>query len=81
MVSESGELLGVTVASPCVRVGLLQRGVIPQNVNFALDARYAAKFLDRNKIAYASVAAKRASDVHSATEATLPAVVQVNCYQ
>ena len=80
VVSESGELLGVTVASLRL-MGLLQRGVIPQNVNFALDARYAAKFLDRNKIAYASVAAKRASDVHSATEATLPAVVQVNCYQ
>jgi serine protease Do len=59
----------------------LQRGVIPQNVNFALDARYAAKFMDRNNIAYAAVPAKRASDVHAATEAALPAVVQVSCYQ
>lgn len=80
VVSESGELLGVTVASLRL-VGLLQRGVIPQNVNFALDARYAAKFMDRNNIAYAAVPAKRASDVHTATEAALPAVVQVSCYQ
>jgi S1-C subfamily serine protease len=80
VVSESGELLGVTVASLRV-MGLLQRGVIPQNVNFALDARYAAKFLERNKIVFESVPAKRAPDVHSTTEATLPAVVQVSCYQ
>jgi serine protease Do len=80
VVSESGELLGVTVASLRL-MGLLQRGVIPQNVNFALDARYAAKFMERNKIAYASVPVNRAADVHATTEATLPAVVQVNCYQ
>jgi hypothetical protein len=80
VVSESGELLGVTVASLRV-MGLLQRGVIPQNVNFALDARYAEKFMERNKIVFASVPAKRTADVHSATEATLPAVVQVSCYQ
>ncbi len=80
VVSETGELLGVTVASLGV-AALVAKGVLAQNVNFALDARYASSFMDRNKIRYASVERGRAPDVHAATEAALPAVVQVLCYQ
>jgi serine protease Do len=80
VVSESGELLGVTVGSLGV-TALIQRGVLPQNVNFALDARYAASFLDRYKIVYVSVPRGRSPDAHAATEAILPAVVPVSCYQ
>jgi serine protease Do len=80
VVSETGELLGVTVGSLGV-AGLMQRGILPQNVNFALDARYAASFMDRYKIRYVSVQRGRAPDAHAATETTLPAVVQVSCYQ
>jgi S1-C subfamily serine protease len=80
VVSDAGELLGVTVGTLGIS-GLIQRGVLPQNVNFALDARYAAKFLERNKISYVSVPPNPKSDAHAATEAALAAVVQLACYQ
>ena len=80
VISETGELLGVTVGTLGIS-GLIQRGVLPQNVNFALDARYVASFMDRNKVSFLSVASNRKSDGHSATEATIPAVVQLLCYQ
>lgn len=80
VVSETGELLGVTVGS-LTAAGLIDRGILPQNVNFALDARYAAAFLDRNKIAYLAVARKATPDAHAATDMTLAAVVPIACYQ
>jgi len=80
VVSETGELLGVTVASLGVS-GLVAKGVLPQNVNFALDARYAASFMDHHKIKYVYVERGRTADAHAATESALPAVVQVSCYE
>jgi S1-C subfamily serine protease len=80
VVSDTGELLGVTVGTLSF-AGLIQRGILPQNVNFALDARYAAKFLERNKITYVSGPPNPKSDAHGATEAALAAVVQLACYQ
>ena len=80
VVSESDELLGVTVGTLSIQ-GLIQKGMLPQNVNFALDARYAAAFMDRNKVTYVSVPANHKSEAHSATEMALPAVVQLLCYQ
>jgi serine protease Do len=80
VVSDTGELLGVTVGTLGV-AALIQRGILPQNVNFALDARYAAKFLERNNIAFVSVAPNSKPDAHGATEAALSAVVQLACYQ
>lgn len=80
VVSESGELLGVTVGSLAVG-SLIQRGILPQNVNFALDAHYAASFMDRYKITYLAVPRKITADAHSATDMTLAAVVPVSCYE
>ncbi len=80
VVSETGELLGVTVASLGV-AALVAKGILPQNVNFALDARYASSFLDHYKIRYVSVGRGRTADARAATESALPAVVQVSCYQ
>ena len=80
VVSDSGELLGVTVATLSV-AGLIKQGILPQNINFALDARYAAKFMDRNNVAYVSVPPNHKPDAHGATEAALAAVVQLICYQ
>jgi serine protease Do len=80
VVSETGELLGVTVASLGAAT-LVAKGVLAQNVNFALDARYAASFMDHYKISYVSVERGRTTDAHAATESTLPAVVQVSCYE
>jgi serine protease Do len=80
VVSETGELLGVTVGTLSV-MGLIQKGILPQNVNFALDARYVANFLDRNKVGYVSVPPSHPSDARATTEMTLSAVVQLACYQ
>jgi serine protease Do len=80
VVSSTGELIGVTVGTLSIN-GLIQQGVLPQNVNFALDARYVARFMDRNNVLYMTVAANRKPDGRSATEITLPAVVQLLCYQ
>jgi serine protease Do len=80
VVSETGELLGVTVGTLGV-MGLIQKGVLPQNVNFALDARYVATFMDRNKVRYVSVPPSHPTDTRAATEMTLAAVVQLSCYQ
>ncbi len=80
VVSDSGELLGVTVGTMGIS-GLIQKGILPQNVNFALDARYAAQFMDRNKIAYVSVVPNQQAGAHPAIDASLPAVVQLVCYQ
>ena len=80
VVSDTGELLGVTVGTLAVN-GLIQKGVLPQNVNFALDAQYVARFLDRNQVRYETVAARPKPDGRSATDLALPAVVQVLCYE
>jgi serine protease Do len=80
VVSETGELLGIAVGTLALD-GLVRQGVVPQNVNFALDARYAAGFMDRYKLRYVSVPRGGAPDAHAATEVALPAVVQVSCYQ
>jgi serine protease Do len=80
VISDTGELLGVTVGTLSVE-RLIQRGVLPQNVNFALDARYAASFMERNKVSFESVPTNRKSDGRSATDITLPAVVQLLCYE
>jgi serine protease Do len=80
VVSSSGELIGVTVGTLGIN-GLIQKGVLPQNVNFALDARYVARFMDRSGVPYLTVAANRKPDGRSATEISLPAVVQLICYQ
>ncbi|HEY2685353.1 MAG TPA: serine protease [Steroidobacteraceae bacterium] len=80
VISDTGELLGVTVGTLSVE-RLIQRGILPQNVNFALDARYAASFMEKNKVSFESVAANRKSDGRSATDITLPAVVQLLCYE
>lgn len=80
VVSEAGELLGVTVGTLSV-AGLIQKGVLPQNVNFALDARYVATFMDRYKVSYVSVTPNNKPDARSPTDLTLPAVVQLLCYQ
>ena len=51
VVSDSGELLGIAVGT-LNAAALARVGTIPQNVNFALDARYAAMFLTKYGIEF-----------------------------
>lgn len=80
VVSDGGEVLGVTQGT-LNAVALAQKGVIPQNVNFALEARYAVRFLQRNGMAFSSVDPNTHGDAHSANQAALAAVVNVQCYE
>jgi serine protease Do len=80
VVSDGGELIGITVSTLGMATAL-EKGVIPQNVNFALDARYAEMFLRRNNIAFTAVEPNPKGDPHIANEAALAAVVGVRCYE
>jgi hypothetical protein len=80
VVSDGGELLGITVGT-LNAAALIKEGLLPQNVNFALDARYAAMFLRNASVEFAEVAANPKGDMRTANDAALGAVVQLNCYQ
>jgi S1-C subfamily serine protease len=80
VVSDGGELLGVTVSS--LNAGaLIKEGLLPQNVNFALEARYAAMFLRDSHIDFIEVSPKANGSMNIANEAALGAVLQLSCYQ
>jgi len=80
VVSDGGELLGITV-STLNAAGLIQQGMLPQNVNFALDARYAAKFLRHVNVGFNEVTPNDKGNMRTANDAALAAVVQLSCYQ
>ena len=80
VVSDGGELLGVTVSTLNV-AALVTQGLLPQNVNFALDARHAAAFLKRENVAYVEVAPRAGGTMQQANDAALAAVVQLSCFQ
>jgi len=80
VVSDGGELLGITLAT-LNATPLIEKGILPQNVNFALDARYAAKFLKRNKVAFLEVDPPAKIDASNGNQAALSSVVSVACYQ
>ncbi|MGO4222489.1 serine protease [Lysobacter sp. TAF61] len=80
IVSDNGELLGMAV-STLNAASLAQTGQIPQNVNFALDARYVAMFLRREKVPFESMRAPGAGSMQVANKAALGNTVQLNCYQ
>jgi S1-C subfamily serine protease len=79
VVSDGGELLGITV-STLNTAALVRQGLLPQNVNFALDAKYAATFLREHAVPFAEVVARTGS-MQQANDAALAAVVQLSCYQ
>lgn len=80
VVSDGGELLGVTVSTLNV-AALVNQGLLPQNVNFALDAKYAAAFLRRENVAFTEVEPRTNGSMQQANDAALAAVVQLSCYQ
>ena len=80
VVSDNGELLGVTVGTLNASV-LIERGLIPQNVNFALDARYAAMFMRKASIEFNEIESTSPGGPQVANAAALGSVVQLSCYQ
>lgn len=80
IVSDNGELLGMAV-STLNAATLARLGQIPQNVNFALDARYVAMFLQREKVPFDVIRPQGAGSMQAANQAALSNTVQLNCYQ
>lgn len=80
VVSDAGELLGITVGTLNLQA-LVKNGVLPQNVNFALEAKYAAQFMARNHVDFRTVKPGAKGDAQTANTAALSAVVQLSCYQ
>lgn len=80
IVSDNGELLGMAVSTLSAE-SLAKEGLIPQNVNFALNAKYIAAFLRREKIAFNEIASKTQGEMRIANEAALSTTAKLNCYQ
>lgn len=80
VVSDGGELLGITVSS-LNAAALIKDGLLPQNVNFALEARYAAMFLRDSHIEFVEVDPNVNGSMNIANDAALGAVLQLSCYQ
>lgn len=80
IVSDNGEVLGIAVSTLNAE-SLVKDGLIPQNVNFALDARYVVKFLRREGVAFDLSKPQGAGSMQIANEAALANTVQLNCYQ
>ncbi len=80
VIGARGDVVGVAVGTLNAQE-LLKQGVLPQNVNFALEAQYIQKFLHNNAVAFTegSAAAHASADVP--IDDALPAVVGVRCYQ
>jgi hypothetical protein len=68
VVSDGGELLGITVAT-LNAAKLVESGALPQNVNFALESRYAAMFLRKNSVAFTEVEPNFKGDIRTSNEA------------
>ncbi|MFT3806418.1 S1 family peptidase [Arenimonas sp.] len=80
VVSDNGELLGIAVGTLNAK-SLVDKGLLPQNVNFALDSTYVAQFLRREHIAFSEVQPKGPGDMKTANDAALGATVQLACFQ
>lgn len=80
VIGSGGDVLGVAVGT-LNAAELLKSGVLPQNVNFALDAAYVEKFLHGKSVAYSESPAGRQSTSEVPVSEVLPAVVGVRCYQ
>lgn len=80
VVSDHGELLGMAVGTLNAEY-MVKKGIVPQNVNFALDARHLATFLRREGVPFDVVQPQGAGSMQAANQAALSNTVQLTCYQ
>lgn len=80
VIDARGDVLGVAVGT-LNAAELLKQGVLPQNVNFALEAFYVEKFLQGRSVAFSEGLADPHASGNVAIDDTLPAVVGIKCYQ
>lgn len=80
IVSDHGELLGMAVGTLNPEV-MAKLGFVPQNTNFALDARHVATFLRRENVPFSVVQPKGDGSLQMANTAALSQTVQISCYE
>lgn len=80
LVSDSGQLLGMTV-STLNSSYLIEKGVVPQNVNFALDRQYISKFLTKHQVPFTVAAVDHNGNFKKGNDAALNSVVKLSCYE
>ncbi|MBS0365997.1 MAG: trypsin-like peptidase domain-containing protein [Proteobacteria bacterium] len=80
VIGARGDVVGVAVGT-LNAAELLKMGILPQNVNFALEADYVEKYLRSKSIVFAEGPADGHSQGDAPLDDTLPAVVGIKCYQ
>jgi serine protease Do len=80
VIGARGDVVGVAVGTLNAQE-LLKQGVLPQNVNFALEAQYVQKFLHNNAVAFTEGTIDPHISPDVPIDNVLPAVVGVRCYQ
>jgi serine protease Do len=80
VIGTRGDVVGVAVGTLNAEE-LLKQGVLPQNVNFALEAQYVQKFLHNKGVVFTEGAAGPNAAPDVPIDNVLPAVVGVRCYQ
>lgn len=80
LVSDSGQLLGMTV-STLNSSYLIEKGIVPQNVNFALDRQYISKFLHKHQVPFTSAPTDHNGNFKKGNDAALNSVVKLSCYE
>lgn len=81
LISEKGELIGMTTGSLNVSA-MAKRGIVPQNVNFALEGKHIIKFVERHGGDIRWYDERTAlPDVAAVNEHLAASVAQVACYQ
>ena len=81
VITEHGELIGMTTGT--LNVGaMIEKGVLPQNVNFALEGQYLAKFTERHSTNIRSFELRQMpADVAGVNEYLISTLAHVSCYQ
>ena len=80
IISESGQLLGVAVSTLNSKM-LIEKGILPQNVNFGLDAKFIAQFLRKHQLSFSETGSDVRANIQTSNDAALAASVRVACYQ
>ncbi len=81
LLDEAGNVVGVVVSKlDALKVAAIT-GDIPQNVNFAIDARLAQQFLDANGVDYETAQSKLRLTPADVAERGMKFTVSVECYR
>ena len=83
LLNARGETIGMVAATlNPFNVALQTGGALPQNVNFALESRYAVKLLQKHNLSVVSADPSNThGDATAVNQAAIAAIVNVRCYE